>query len=66
MSMGSKILNFLFGKDPDIFDDRGNVLHHFQKTKWDAWQDRFRKDSNYNFRKHVATETKSKENTKKN
>lgn len=52
----SKVIDFLFGKEPKIFDDRGNVVHQLPKTKWDQWQDRFRKDDNYNFRKHVATE----------
>ena len=33
MSVLKSIGNFLFGKDPDIFDDKGNVLHKLPKKK---------------------------------
>jgi len=57
MKVLSKVIDFLFGKEPQIFDSRGNVIHQLPKKKWDEWQDRFRKDENYNFRKHSATES---------
>ena len=50
------ILDFLFGKDPDIFDDKGNVVHKFPKRKWDAWMSRMKTDPNYNWRNHTGTQ----------
>ena len=49
-----KVLDFLFGKDPDIFDENGNVLHRHPKKKWDAWQNRYRTESQYNWRQHTG------------
>jgi hypothetical protein len=36
------ILEFMFGKKPQIFDQDGNVRHQFPKEKWQAWDNRFR------------------------
>jgi hypothetical protein len=47
------ILDFLFGKDPDIFDEKGQVRHRFTDQKWQEWQSRF-KDSEHNWREHAA------------
>ncbi len=52
MSVGQKILDFLFGKDPDIFDEQGNVQHKLSKKKWDAWHQRTKVDPQYNWRNH--------------
>ncbi len=52
MGILNKIAGFLFGKDPDIFDDKGNVMHKFPKKKWDAWQNRMKADPNLNWRNH--------------
>jgi len=54
--MLTKVLEFLFGKSPDIFDAQGNVLHKFPPEKWQAWKDRFEKDKNYDWRHHRGTE----------
>jgi hypothetical protein len=40
-----RILNFLFGRDPDIFDEKGNVRHVFGEKKWKDWDARFRDKS---------------------
>lgn len=48
--------NFLFGKDPEIFDDKGAVLHKLPKRIWDDWQNRYVKGSDYNWRTHKGTE----------
>lgn len=53
MIMG-KILDFLFGKDPDIFDEKGNVSHKLPKKKWDAWYNRTKTDPQYNWRNHTG------------
>ncbi len=47
--------NFLFGKSPDIFDENGRVLHKHPKKKWDAWQNKFKIDPQYNWRNHTGT-----------
>lgn len=55
MGLMTPVLNFLFGKDPDIFDTNGNVLHKHPKKKWDAWQNRMKLDPSYNWRNHTGT-----------
>lgn len=55
--MVSKLLDFLFGKDPDIFDAQGNVVHKLPPEKWQAWKNRFEKRE-YNWREHRGTERK--------
>ncbi|MEI7973564.1 MAG: hypothetical protein WCH11_04270 [Bdellovibrio sp.] len=50
------IIEFLFGKNPDIFDDKGQVLHKHPKRKWDAWIHRMKTDPNYNWRNHTGTQ----------
>ncbi len=52
MGIGKKVLDFLFGKDPDIFDENGNVMHKFPKKKWEAWQNRMKSDPQLNWRNH--------------
>ncbi len=56
MSFLKKVSDFLFGKDPDIFDDKGNVLHKLPKKKWDDWHNRIVKGEDYNWRAHKGTE----------
>jgi hypothetical protein len=54
MSLLKTVSNFLFGKDPDIFDDKGRVLHKLPKKKWDDWNNRIIKGSDYNWREHTG------------
>lgn len=49
--------DFLFGKAPDIFDDKGNVYHEHPKKKWDDWHNRLKYNPNYNWRQHMGTRT---------
>lgn len=49
-----KLLQFLFGKSPMIFNKKGAVQHDLGKKKWNGWSDRFTKDPNYDFTKHVG------------
>lgn len=53
------LLDFLFGKSPDIFDEQGNVLHRHPKKKWDNWANKFKTDPNYNWRNHTGTKAGS-------
>lgn len=56
MGIMKTILEFLGGKDPDIFDANGRVLHKFPEEKWKQWDDRFKGNSDYDWRKHGAQE----------
>ena len=48
-------MNFFFGKDPEIFDNDGQVSHNFPKKKWDDWKNRYIKSDDYNWRTHAGT-----------
>lgn len=50
------LLDFLFGKDPDIFDENGRVRHKFPESKWTKWNDRLAQNPTYDWRKHGAKE----------
>ena len=54
--MLNKILSLVFGKEPDIFDVHGNVLHKLPDHRWSQWRERFEKSRNYDWRQHVGTE----------
>lgn len=54
MSFLKKVTDFLFGKDPDIFDNKGQVLHKLPKKKWDDWNNRIVKGEDYNWRTHAG------------
>lgn len=56
--MFKSILNFLFGKEPKIFDPDGSVRHDLPKNKWEAWQQRYKSDPEYNWRNHTGTKAK--------
>lgn len=56
MSLVKKITDFLFGKDPDIFDDKGRVQHKLPKKKWDDWHNRIVQGEDYNWRTHTGSQ----------
>jgi len=49
-----KLLNFLFGSDPDIFNFDGRVEHKLPKETWQSWENRFRQSPEYNWRLHTG------------
>ena len=55
MGILKPVLDFLFGKDPDIFDENGHVLHKHPRKKWEAWQNRLKLNPDYNWRQHTGT-----------
>lgn len=61
--MLNKILDFLFGKEPEIFDAKGRVYHKLPKKKWDDWMNRYVHGSEYNWREHTGHQAGS-ENSK--
>lgn len=63
--MLSKVLDFIFGKAPDIFDDKGNVVHKLPSERWQAWRDRFEKSADFDWRKHQGTKREVKKQIKK-
>jgi hypothetical protein len=61
MSILKAVGDFLFGKDPDIFDEKGNVVHKFPKKKWEDWQNRWKASPEHNWRNHSGTQNKVKD-----
>jgi len=53
-----KLLQFLFGKEADIFDEKGNVRHHLPEDKWKKWQQRYTQGDDYNWRNHSGKKSK--------
>ncbi|MCB0411546.1 MAG: hypothetical protein KDD22_03420 [Bdellovibrionales bacterium] len=53
--MLNKLMNFLFGKEPEIFDENGRVRHNLPKEKWDAWNQRYMGGEEFNWRNHTGT-----------
>jgi hypothetical protein len=54
MSFLKTLGQFFFGKDPDIFDEKGKVRHQFPRTKWQAWQNRFKDNPDYDWHRHTG------------
>jgi hypothetical protein len=65
MGILKAIGDFLFGKDPKIFDERGRVRHSFPAEKWKQWNDRFRANPEYDWHKHGAVDRIMKPESKK-
>ncbi len=65
MSMLKAVGDFLFGKDPDIFDEKGNVSHKLPKKTWDLWHNRTKVDPQYNWRNHTGITGPANQNKKK-
>lgn len=63
MGVLKTIGDFLFGKDPDIFDDKGRVMHKLPKKKWENWNNRIKLDPNYNWRHHNGMSGSTRQNT---
>lgn len=65
MGILKTIGDFLFGKDPDIFDESGRVRHKFPEEKWKKWNDRLKANPEYDWHRHSAAEKAGKNPTKK-
>ena len=55
MGVLKKIGDFLFGRNPNIFDEKGNVKHQHPDKKWKDWENRLKSNSHYNWRNHTGT-----------
>lgn len=60
MSIAKKVMEFLFGKEPDIFDDKGQIYHKLPKKKWDDWHNRTKLDPQNNWRNHTGLKAGAK------
>lgn len=61
-----KILDFLLGKSPKIFDRDGSVRHDLGQKKWSDWNDRYQKGSEYNWKNHTGTKAGAASSGSKN
>lgn len=57
--MIKKILDFIGGKDPDIFAEDGTVRHKLPQKKWEAWKNRYTSSPEYNWKNHTGTKAGS-------
>ncbi|MGE3683142.1 MAG: hypothetical protein AB7G93_15575 [Bdellovibrionales bacterium] len=60
----NKLIGFLFGKRPDIFDAEGNIVHRLPPEKWKAWRARFEQSRDYDWRQHTGTKREIKKPTR--
>lgn len=58
MGIFKPITDFLFGKDPEIFDEGGKVRHNLGDKAWENWKNRFKNNPENNWRHHVGTQPK--------
>lgn len=65
MGILKSISDFMLGKDADIFDDKGRVFHKLSKKKWDDWNNRIVKGSEYNWREHTGSQAGASASDKK-
>lgn len=62
MGILKSVVDFLLGKDADIFDSNGKVSHKLPKKKWDDWQNKYIQSQEYNWRDHSGTKANAKIN----
>ena len=49
--MKKRIMDFLFGKKPVIYNSQGRIEHRWRGFM-DRWKDRYKRDENLNWRNH--------------
>ena len=47
-----KLLDFLFGKKPPIFNSRSEVEHQLKRNRWREWDSRYQQGTEYDWRHH--------------
>jgi len=60
------ITDFLFGKDPLIFDQQGNVRHQLSDKTWEAWKNKAKSNPECNWRHHTGTQAKRHKSNNRN
>ncbi len=61
-----KLLDFIFGRAPDIFDADGNIVHKLGPEKWKKWQDRFAKNQEFDWHQHRGQQRRDTPKSNKN
>ena len=56
------ILNFLFGKGPGIFNNKGRIQHDLKNNVWESWDDRYQNGPEYNWKNHSGMKAGAKTN----
>lgn len=56
--MLKKILDFIGGKNPEIFDKKGRVEHQLGQKKWLDWDNRNKSNPEYDWKQHSGKSTK--------
>ena len=46
-----RIMDFLFGKKPPIFNSKGDIEHQ-REVSFSKWKERYENDVNYNWKNH--------------
>lgn len=54
MGILKSIGDVLFGKEAQVFDESGKVRHNLGEQKWNAWNDRFRANPDYDWHQHTG------------
>ena len=62
--MMKRVMEFLFGKKPQIFDKDGSVRHDLGQSKWEAWNARYSQGEEYNWRNHTGMRAKDPTRTR--
>ena len=47
-----KLLDFLFGKKPPIFNQHSEVEHQLKRNRWREWDNRYQQGAEYDWRRH--------------
>ena len=54
-----KIMDFLFGKKANIFDENKEVRHKLKKSYWQEWKNRYLHGQEYDWKRHSGTNFKN-------
>ena len=58
--MIQKILEFLGGKPPKIFNKEGEVQHELGEKRWREWKERNQDNPEYNWKQHAGRNSRRK------
>ena len=61
--MLKSLLEFIGGKQANIFNKKGRVQHDLGSKKWEDWNNRLKENPDYDFRNHAGKETPKKSET---
>lgn len=50
--MLKKLLEFIGGKNPNIFNKKGKVQHNLGDKRWQAWEEKNKSNPEYNWKQH--------------